>query len=254
MRRPGLALLLAAGSPSVSPLRTFDYRDYTELLQIRPQSRIDANHTHSDRRNTRLFILVLQYVLAAAAAANVILTSWTLSNRTIYAAGSQAWGYPILWTLLTIPVHFLGAVAVQLRVNLRSPDFEDRAHVGGPRSLLARVRNHVREEFRVSASQRHLVMSLRGESNAFLFFSSGTSTSVIVHIIWGTVVLGSTLFIGPGDATGVVGQYLVSTLVCRAIVSYEMRGIRETLVTEEDNISTPALARSQPLHLSVTTK
>lgn len=230
LRRPGLALLLAAGSPAVSPLRTFDYRGYAELLQIRSHSENRPIPMSACQHNTKL---ALEYVLAAAAVANVVLNSWQLSNRTIYAGGAQTWGLPLLWALLTIPAHLFGAIAVYLRVDLQSVDGATRSGAESQLFSHVSVSKHTREEFRLSASQKPMVMALRKESYIFLFASWLTSTFVIVHIMFGTLVLGSSLFISPPDAARVVGQYLVSTLVCRAIVSFEMRGIRQTVISRK---------------------
>lgn len=230
LRRPFLALLLAAGSPTVSALRTFDYRDYSELLQIRQQNKHSAESGISPHYS---ITTAFEYMLASAAAANVLLVSWQLSNRTIFAAGAATWGFPILWTLLTVPIHVLGALAVYLRVELRFMGDMTGSKARGSRLVPISVWRHIGEEFRPSALQQRAVMRMRKESNLFILASWVTSTLTILHIIFGTLVLGSTLFISPGDATTVVAQYLASTLVCRAIVSFEMRGIRKTVVSEE---------------------
>lgn len=199
-------------------------------MEIRRENHDDAATLSTGQHNLRM---VLEYILAAASVANVILNSWNLSNRTIHAAGCQIWGFPILWTVLTVPVHFFGAVAVYLRVELRSAAHASRTTSNGPRFLPASIWKHVREEFRLSISQQHQDINFRKRSYFFLLASWWASTFTILHIIWGTLVLGSTLFIGPPDATTVVAQYLVSTLICRAIVSFEMEGIRRTAVSEE---------------------
>jgi hypothetical protein len=53
------------------------------------------------------------------------------------------------------------------------------------------------------------------------------SVYVIVHVVYGMLVLSSLYFIGPRDALGVVGRYMASVLVCRVIVMYEIAGLRE---------------------------
>lgn len=198
-------------------------------------SKVDTSLMSSRQHNTRL---ILEYLLATSAVVNVIINSWQLSNRTIYSSGAIIWGYPILWALLIIPVHFVGALAVYLRAELRPVNASAApSHAvknNRPRIVPPLIWKHVREEFRLSASQQLMTMTIRAESNMFLFASWLTATLTIGHLIFGTLVLGSSLFIAPPDATRVVGLYLISTFVCRAILSLEMRGIRKSVVSEED--------------------
>ena len=79
-------------------------------------------------------------------------------------------------------------------------------------------------------------MREKPETNLPLFISWLTSTVVILHVIYGTAILSSTLFVSALDALGVIGQFLGSTLVCRAILTYELRGMRLVVKpqTEED--------------------
>lgn len=52
------------------------------------------------------------------------------------------------------------------------------------------------------------------------------------QLIFGTVVFSSTLFIGSLDAFGVIARYLVSALLCRAIILVEFAGMRGVEVGE----------------------
>ncbi|KAF2966922.1 hypothetical protein GQX73_g6671 [Xylaria multiplex] len=50
---------------------------------------------------------------------------------------------------------------------------------------------------------------------------------IIIHIIFGTLVLSSLTFIGPRDALEVVGRFMVSVLFCRGVLMYEIAGVRD---------------------------
>jgi hypothetical protein len=54
----------------------------------------------------------------------------------------------------------------------------------------------------------------------------------VAHIIYGTVVFASILFICAQDAVSVVSRYLASALVCRVIVMIEISGMREVVQME----------------------
>ena len=77
-------------------------------------------------------------------------------------------------------------------------------------------------------------METRTEGYEFALASWSMSTGTILHISFGTLVLGSTLFIYASDAVRVAGMYLGPALACRAILSYEMKGIRATVSSEGD--------------------
>jgi hypothetical protein len=51
--------------------------------------------------------------------------------------------------------------------------------------------------------------------------------SIIIHVLAGTVVLSSLIFIGARDTILVVARFMLSVLVCRAILMYEVAGIRD---------------------------
>lgn len=62
------------------------------------------------------------------------------------------------------------------------------------------------------------------------------------HWIFGTLVFASTLFIGTLDAVGVIMRYVVSALLCRAIILMELSGLR-SLETEKEDEKSPVHVR-----------
>ena len=228
LRRPLLAFLLGAGAPAVSPMRTFNYGDPLELLHRRAGS-LKAPRMHGV---SGVLILVLEYGFALAAVGNLVVLSYQLCVRTICAFAQDTAYLPALWAFLAAAIHISGAMAVAARVKLRE------VQSGGKRGKRG-WKQSIRDEFRLSNAQREATLSIREESLYFLVVSWITSSGIVVHIIFGTLVLSSTLFITTLDAVTVVFQFLGSTIVCRAILMWELSGIRQVVsVREEDRRGT----------------
>ena len=179
-------------------------------------------------------ILAAEYIFAIAAIINVSLCSVQLGRRCVCSISPETMYNPILWAFLTVPIHWGGAMTVFLRVRLSTEEKQgpssDKVHSGWN----SKMSSHFKHECQLSALQSYATLKARPENNWFLLFSWLTSTGIVLHIIYGTLALSSMLFISNRDAVGVVGRFLGSTLVCRAILTYEMRGIRRVVSAEKD--------------------
>jgi hypothetical protein len=219
LRRPFLAFLLAAGAPAVSPIRTFDYVDPKELLQKKPGS----VKIFSMGPIKKLAIALLQYVVAAAAVLNLAIVSYELCIRTVCSIAAQTAYMPALWAFLAIAVHFFGSWSVYLRVRIVTGG--SNINISGRGRLLQRILR----EFVPSAAREEAELEIKDETYGYIFLAWFTSVCTVLHIIYGTLLFSSILFIETPDAVIVVIRYLSSTLVCRAIVMFELSGLRQVL-------------------------
>ena len=224
LRRPLLAFLIGAGAPAVSPTRTFNYGDPKELIQIRPKS------IRAPRLNnvSSITVLVFEYIFALLAVANLCLVSFQLCIRTLCSFSLDTAYLPALWAFLAAVVHLFGAAAVAMRVRI--------GEVRSDKPTRGRsIRQRIRDEFRLSKDQAEATITLQEETPYFIFISWFTSSGTVVHIIFGTLVFSSLLFITTLDAVTVVFQFLGSTIICRAILMFELSGMRSQVkVREED--------------------
>jgi hypothetical protein len=69
------------------------------------------------------------------------------------------------------------------------------------------------------------------ETKMFLVSAWAQSVTTVIHIIFGTLVYSSMMFIGSKDAVYILVRFIVSTLVCRVIIMYEIAGLREACKT-----------------------
>ncbi len=65
------------------------------------------------------------------------------------------------------------------------------------------------------------------ENTGFVFLSWLISTLIVCHVIFGTFLMSSFMFLGPKDALSVAGRYMGGTMSCRIILMYEIAGMRE---------------------------
>ncbi|KAK2883364.1 hypothetical protein FQN49_000004 [Arthroderma sp. PD_2] len=224
-RRPLLALFLGIAMPSVStggPLanpaeslrRAIDFRIRSLVL---PQARWSW-----------LLISAAQYLIAAAAAANVFHQVYQLAYLSISVSaiavdsGSISETYtPFLWLMLLVPVHLLGFWRLKLRYR---PSKE-----AGDEKLTERKSwiQGFKSEFVPCALGNPLLLTKvdKGLLSIVVQFFMEIASAVV--FIFSTVALSSQIFISLGDVVPIIVRFLIGTLVCRAILLFELHGLRE---------------------------
>ncbi len=243
LRRPVLAFLLGAGAPAVNPTRTFNYGDPYVLMTMRRR----GLKIPQLRGFLGVVVLVAEYALAMAAVANLGVVSWQLCIRTICSFSQDTIYMPALWSFFAAAIHIGGATAVALRVRLYEKSKDGRYRRLG-------IWRTLKQEFRLTRNQDTVLMDLHDETYWFLGWSWVVASGTVVHIIFGTLVFSSILFVTTLDAVVVCFQLLGSTIVCRAILMFELSGMRTRIsvsLSEEldakrvrtDSIPLPAYAR-----------
>jgi hypothetical protein len=115
-KRPLLAVFLAGGSPAVFPMRSFEYQDPIGLLRERG-GRLYPPRLSNKRQ---LAIMVLEYIVTIAAVANVVTVAYDLGMQVSCSFAPHITYLPLLWAVLNLAIHTSGAVALYLRVRVKS--------------------------------------------------------------------------------------------------------------------------------------
>jgi hypothetical protein len=170
-------------------------------------------------------IVALQYLLACLTIANLDHVSWELCIKTVCSFSSDTTFQPALWVALAIPIHLVGRLSVALRFRYLLSDLEP-----GKRAWAQKLQ----EEFQLTARQWSATVHYKQEAYSFIFCSWCTSTGAVLHIMYGTLVFSSILFISAQDAMQVAARYLSSTLMCRIILKMEIRGMCSTIEIEDE--------------------
>ncbi|KAI1311999.1 hypothetical protein F5Y03DRAFT_341053 [Xylaria venustula] len=237
-RRPGLAVLLALACPSVYLSRAFDPSKPLEVLSERvgrlPQWRPEGKK--------RLALLIFQYGTILGALSNVAVLYYQLGVRTICMFWTNGTIAPLVWGILVLPIHVLGTIVFRLQVRRLYSD-EEPSDPYQPNSFGHWIKNSpkrlselVKTELVPTACQKRMYIFSFNESITFIILNWILTPSIIIHVLFGTLVLSSLIFIGPRDALEVVGRFMVSVLVCRAILMYEIAGIRDRFNSDEGRL------------------
>lgn len=234
-----LAMMVALGSPGIYIDRAFKYQDPRETLagqEGRYHQAWDPSSTYMRQFYGRSMV-VLQYILLLGSVADVALVSWDLGRMAICMVGPSFIYFPLTWALIGILVHVVGAIVLRLRARRAATPVAAPAGKPGQhrRGLLFQVLHRLRTlgtlEFSLLGKQAQngevIQVEWLDESVAFLVIAWFHSLCCVSHLIYGTVIFSGVIFLGPLDAFLVFLRYLVSCLLCRIILMYELVGLRE---------------------------
>lgn len=222
-RRPLLSFFLSAGSPAVAPLRSFQYPNPTELLQPQNQGAVGVQFPRY-RRAGRVVVTVVEYALAMTAVVNVYHVTYTLAIQTIVSIYEDVfWAQP-LWAVSAIPIHLFGCISYWLLVQVNYSDDESKKDSFSIRQLMWRC---AKLEFTPTAYREPPRIKPKQKTTYFLIFSWITEIVTLAHILYGTTVFSSTIFICSTDALVVACRYLTSAVCCRMILAYEVAGLKQ---------------------------
>jgi hypothetical protein len=219
-RRPLLGFLLAAGSPAVFSLRTFQYRSPTDALK--EHSGVARFPTHNPVVDT--LITVVEYVMALGAITNVALLSYDLGVKS-FAAYSLNSEYLIgLWSFIGVVIQLLGAYSFSIRARNKA------------KKSSKRVLHWLRRQFTSMDRDEPVDVHLVEVTFVSMFLSWLTTVLTTLHLIFGTITFSSLLFISVDDALGILGRFMASVLVCRMILVYELSHLRVNVIDDADKV------------------
>lgn len=226
-QRPMLSILLSIGAPVFSPTYLFPQWRPSDVLDARPL----AFKTPQGVRQHRAFISLVQYLLAIGAIANLTHVGYLMSYMAVtLSSGCQNRYFGTLWIYISTAVHITGYLAFRSRGSWIShtPLDEDNKQ--------ARFYSFVRTEVQPCISHDARVLKWGHETALGLFLVNMTTLLVVGHVVWGTIILGSTTLVDPVDAVMLIGRFVASTVVCKGILMFELAGVREVTTLEEVSI------------------
>ncbi|KAH8648505.1 hypothetical protein BX600DRAFT_442794 [Xylariales sp. PMI_506] len=239
-RRPLLALALAAGSPAVFSIRSFEYIKSIEELQ--------EHYMHRPGFLRRLdpAMSVVELALALLSVANIGELAWQLGATVIFTALPDKEYVVLLWAFLGLTIHVLGAVAVLVRTKVKPSKRKEKKNAtaavggGGRRGEdhahhVSHVTEVISGQFKPLARQNtELEVKILPESTVFFVVSWVTAVYTACHIIFGTIVFSGALFISLTDSVIVIVRLMASVIVCRIILTYELSIMRSLVHVEKD--------------------
>lgn len=237
LRRPFLATLLAAGSPAVATTQGNQFIDVLSKFVVhRAGNEADAadinllvfNWSH-DYSSLRYIVAICQYLLAGAAVANVAHLAYQLGVHAIVAFAPNITLLPPLWTFLAIVIHIGGIGAFHSRVRVRRKPQDQGA-----------LSRWLLDEVVPLALQDPVHLEWRSEHVWFYGLTWFLKIITTGQILFGTLLLSSLLFFTVRDATLVIGRYAASAIICRAIVHFELAGLKEVTLSHKRDRKGPS--------------
>ncbi|KAJ2987629.1 hypothetical protein NUW58_g4397 [Xylaria curta] len=216
-RRPLLALMIASGSPAVNPLPTFVYENPLERLKaiegrLLPTKLLALSPWQAGG------IILVEYILILGAIVNILTASYFAGGWTINTISCDDTWYPIAWVGLTIVLHICGKIALDQRARtVNTVRFQ---------KLPSKIISYLRYEFSPCISQDRLEMQWTEETYLFIFISWFSSIGTVAHILFGTIAFSSLTFIGYVDSIKIIGRFMASAAICRAVLMFELAGLR----------------------------
>lgn len=257
-QRPVLAFLIALGAPALYPTRVFEYTHPSDALKSLP-----GNLGITKLRSSYWGLVTLaEYIVTAVAVGSNIELAVDIGTRSVLAWGCNSWAMPLFWVLYPISLHAICFAGYYVTI----PRQPTKSKVNHPKTWI--VSSILSKSTALSISRAPTIIY---QLSIFLFRSSWsnhfwtlakmeilptvnrargplpdvprTTTAILlqilasalafVHILLGTMILSSLIFIGFHDTVRILLRFIASALVCRAILMFELAGIQE--VTRVEN-------------------
>jgi hypothetical protein len=231
-QRPLLSFLLSMGAPTVNPGRIFSYDDpFTALKTAVAGQPLLRSPSHSNRLQQTV-IIVLEYLFALGAICNIVFISVDLGFRSVLSWACTTNYTPLIWVLVPGFIHLLGAVAFHtIHKALKTPSSSPRTHPDGDHDQVDRFW-HSFNEFTTCYGYAPRTIAAETPRLLPIILNNIAQALVVLHILVGTIIFSSCQFLRFMDAVPVIAKYATSSLVCRFINAYELRGMNARLAVD----------------------
>jgi hypothetical protein len=229
LHRPFLSLLLSLGAPAVFPGRFLLWDDplkanepSTGAFIVRPLSKY-----------VTILVSVFQYLLAATCCGNVFHAVYAIGIRSVVSWDCKSSYWPLLWVLFSLIIHITATTSLRAAIQrkkstaLRQHESESEPPHEIQRPGMTGIKAFIRSEFTPSANIEWQVSDLydvKVGPLAVVLQYTGALVSVC-HLLFGTLLFSSLLFIGVGDAVILILRFIGSALFCRIVLQFEMGGM-----------------------------
>ncbi|KAF4777772.1 hypothetical protein HER10_EVM0007270 [Colletotrichum scovillei] len=213
-QRPLIALLVAAGSPAIHPVRSFEYMNPMKLVKPRHY------RLRTERSSVPLRTIALAIEFLAAIAA--IINTYTLCNQlgvmVVSMLAPQLTYLEFLWSIIGISSHVSAAASLWARTRIT--EGTRRGYIG---EVLSRQFKPLDKE--------DWTRAVIDEDETYLSMALSYLTSLLgtCHLIYGSMLFSSLVFISATDSLKIMARYMASAMVSRFILMYELFWLRDIL-------------------------
>lgn len=218
LRRPVLAFMLGFGGMSLPVLSGRD--DFLgKTVEPYPHMSLDLSDRDNRSRKWAVVVSTVEYLIAVAAVFNVLYFTWVMtyvgvsfSAIQIFITNLPETAIPFMWMLLVPLVHLVAFFAIRCATV---PQAEDKKGNWIKNELLPCTYGpKLDRNFKQAAVGPWKPWNLLLEYAIFL--------GSLIHLIAGTAILCTILFIEQWKAIQLVAQMLGGGVVCRLVVRFEL--------------------------------
>lgn len=222
-KRHILGVLVGLGSPSVLFDNTVGLRELVANI-LSPKDSIPTSLLWGPNHVT----IILEYIMVLAAIANIVEVCYEIGVRSALTISQEEQSLPAIWICIGALIHILGGVILRFAQKKRQP-----------RSLWVSCLNFnllrwLKRQFSPRVEIEPIEFELRPCSVFEMVFSWLAGILATVNIIWGTVLFSSILFAPLEEALWIVLRIMLSAILCRIVVRYEICAIREQNSSDQE--------------------
>ncbi len=225
MHRPLLSLLLSLGAPAVYPGRFLVWED--PLRANEPQTGAWVVH----RLPTRwaVVVSVVEYILALGAITVSVQNAWNMGVRAVLVWFCDSTYWPLLWVVLSVVIHTMAILALRVAIRRKHSPADSGSPEPRPkvRGFLNKAFYFLCREFTPTANSAtqvrdHYDVHLGPLAVIFQYIGA---LAALVHLIFGTAMFSSLLYIGNTDAISLILRFAAAAVVCRVVLQFEIGGM-----------------------------
>jgi hypothetical protein len=219
-RRPVLATFLGFGLMSPNPTE-FDFEGILEKASndgapLIPIRALDGRHFVA-----KVLVSLIEYAIAMGATGNLFYQVYrftyhavSLAPLVVYLPGLPETATLFGWAFLNLPIYLLSFIVFALTFRRTTPRRRNR------------LAEFILDELTPCGQGRDLRIERR-QDRKFLQHLLGTAVRLVggLHIILGTVLIGSIVLIPLADSLPVIYTFVFAALLTRAVLSYELNGL-----------------------------
>lgn len=243
IKRPLLSTFCACGTPGFFFERPFKLVDTETIFYDTLNSGDNIKHEPdffsrilSSPFKCRI-ISIIQYILAAAAAANVIHNSYQVGLQTVITFSCHTSGrLPLEWYSFSIATHFLGMLFMHSSFKTIP-----QSQLQNDRGLTSRAATSAQApkttKLLIGWLSKEPLLGCQQEIQRYcartgpwvtwgVLLRWSMDILIIAQFAMGTLVMSSVYFVRIEDAVGIVCRYLISAFAVRCIVAIEIKGLK----------------------------
>ncbi|KAF7502923.1 hypothetical protein GJ744_004828 [Endocarpon pusillum] len=237
IERPFLSWLLAIGAPAFNPLRASDHQDQLRTIKqpFRALPRILSSFW------IHVAISLLQYLLALAAAVNVLAASLELGLKTIASWKKEQSYLPLIWVNLSLVIHLCAMTRLRLISKKERNDCDNASSLSDIEKQMKSQIPHQKVhkllirlfifETRLCVMRERYDISFDTETFLGHVLNAALPVLVVVHLFLGTMIFSSLLFIAVSDTWPIMLRYALSAAVAQLIRMFEIAGLGQEQLT-----------------------